>query len=67
MKMRREDERMRREKMSDEFVRTACEEVQTMDINTPVDSVTLIHVTHDFSALLSGAQNPWGSIQHHNH
>ena len=57
---------MRGEKKSDKVVRTACEEVQTMDINTPVNPITLIHVTHNFSLLLSGTQNPWGSIQRRN-
>ena len=65
--MRREEERMGREKKSDEFVRTACEEVQAADINTPVDSVTSIRATCDFSALSSGARDPWGSIQRCNH
>lgn len=64
--MRREEERMGREKKSDEFVRTVCEEVQTADINTPVDSVTSICATRDFSALSSGARNPWRSIQRRN-
>jgi hypothetical protein len=40
--------------------------VQTMDINTLVNSVTLNHMTHDFSALSSGTWNPWGHIQHQN-
>jgi hypothetical protein len=66
-RMRREEERIGREKKSDEFVRTACEEVQTADINTPADSVTSIHATRDFSALSSGARNPWGNIQRRNH
>jgi hypothetical protein len=37
---RGEEERMGRVKKSDEVVRTACEEVQTVDINTPIDSIT---------------------------
>jgi hypothetical protein len=38
-----------------------------VDINMPIDSITSIRATCNFSALLSGARNPWGNIQHRNH
>ena len=47
----------------DGVVRAACKEVQTAGINMPVNSITLIHTTCDFSELSLSTQSQWGSIQ----